>query len=414
MTGRQLFALLFIIGVTAMTTSFVSNGYKETWERWGIPVMLPYFADARAITAGAESAAIGLDPLQENPADPWNRAMAYPRIWQGLFLLPLDQGHTLYLGATFIVMFLSGLALFSWRISRAGALWLVAALFSPAVLLGVERANNDLVCFFLVALFLYLLRRNAAIATVPLLAAITLKLFPLFAAFALAKSQARQSVYLFTGIIAFAALYILATFNDLLLISSNTLHGTFYAYGASVWGRFVGQPHGTEGAPLTLLSAYASIPLLAGVAWFLCRRAGPTGVPADDGYLDGLRAGMAIYAGSFLLNSNWDYRLVFLLFTIPQLASWSAHAEPLVRWLSRIMLIVLMGSLWSISMTRGIGLIWDTPRDYLAFDETLNWIVFGLSLFFITYTLPDRIKKALGCEPAAPRITPAQPHAGDL
>ena len=63
--------LLFII-------LLILYGYDNTWRLWNIPTMSPHFADMRTITHGAESYAQGLDPMIENPGDPWHRRMNYP------------------------------------------------------------------------------------------------------------------------------------------------------------------------------------------------------------------------------------------------------------------------------------------------------------------------------------------------
>ena len=94
MNERLFYPLLLGVGFFVLATLFAALGYDETWRLWNIPTMTPHFADLRSITAGAESYARGLDPMVNNPADPWGRAMSYPRIWQGLFLFDLDQGDT--------------------------------------------------------------------------------------------------------------------------------------------------------------------------------------------------------------------------------------------------------------------------------------------------------------------------------
>jgi hypothetical protein len=63
--GACLAAVLFMVLV------FVVKGYEPAWELWNIPPMTPHFSDLRVITHGAESYANGLNPMLNNPADPW-------------------------------------------------------------------------------------------------------------------------------------------------------------------------------------------------------------------------------------------------------------------------------------------------------------------------------------------------------
>lgn len=70
MRGKQNLFLLVTVGGIIIEMLFLFYGYENTWRLWNIPTMLPHFADLRAITGGAESYALGYDPLINNPGDP--------------------------------------------------------------------------------------------------------------------------------------------------------------------------------------------------------------------------------------------------------------------------------------------------------------------------------------------------------
>jgi hypothetical protein len=46
-------------------------------------------------------------------------------------------------------------------------------------------------------------------------------------------------------------------------------------------------------------------------------------VVVNEKYLNMFRLSAGIYIGTFILGNNWDYRLMFLLFAIPQITSWA-------------------------------------------------------------------------------------------
>lgn len=135
---------------------FLLLGYEHTWRLWNIPVMSPPFADLRVITHGADSVARGLDPLISNPGDPWGRPLNYPRIWQSLYSVGVNKSHTVLLGLGIILSFLAGVVMILPNASNMTASLVFCALASPAVLLGIERANIDLFIFLLHCLLSWL------------------------------------------------------------------------------------------------------------------------------------------------------------------------------------------------------------------------------------------------------------------
>ena len=67
MSGKKLFILLVISGITIIMGSFLILGYEKTWRIWNIPTKQPIFYDLRLITAGAEAYSEGYDPAYHNP-----------------------------------------------------------------------------------------------------------------------------------------------------------------------------------------------------------------------------------------------------------------------------------------------------------------------------------------------------------
>lgn len=140
--------IAFSMSVILFLLLFVALGPKGVWELWNVPAMTPHFADLRTITGGAESYAQGLDPMVQNPGDPWGRTMNYPRIWQSLYYFGIDQRHTTIFGLILISLFFLGVVLLLPNANPPTIFLVLAAVFSPATLLGIERGNIDLLIFF--------------------------------------------------------------------------------------------------------------------------------------------------------------------------------------------------------------------------------------------------------------------------
>lgn len=95
------------------------------------------------------------------------------------------------------------------------------------------------------------------------------------------------------------------------------------------------------------------------------------------------KIGAIIYITTFLLNNNWDYRLVFLIFTVPQLYTWviSKTLNTYARWGALISLLLIIHTMWYLKINLFFSL-------NVFLDEILNWLLF--TLLFLLLTLPNK------------------------
>ena len=386
--------LLWSLGIliTVFGLLFLFYGYDKTWKLWNIPTMSPCFADTRVITAGAEACAKGLDPMVNNIGDPWNRKLNYPRVCQLLYAIGVNQEHTAYLGIGLIVLFLAGICLLFPSISNTAVVCIMGALVSPAVLLGVERANTDLLMFFLLAVSVVAVKRRHLLSTALILFGFILKLYPIFGLMVLLRKK--RSIFIVSSAVSivFALLYAFIKFEEILTISQVTQKGTLISYGLRVFWTSVRHDYPAMGMYAKILSYLAALSSLVYAFTALLR----TDVPQKDKdlrYLDSFRAGSAIYLGTFMLGSNWDYRLMFLICTIPQLLSWANCTSRSVSRISRITLFALYMSMWYLLITRSAPYI--PHGSYLIFllDETCNWLVFAGLLYLLFLSMPAWVKQ---------------------
>jgi hypothetical protein len=109
------------------------------------------YLDAHALLAALDAVRAGADPHAVNPLDPLLRYHVYSDWWLGLRWLGLTREHNFLVGTAWVGAF----AVTAWATARPRtwreALWLAALLVSPPVLLAVNRANNDLLIFVVLA-----------------------------------------------------------------------------------------------------------------------------------------------------------------------------------------------------------------------------------------------------------------------
>jgi len=387
MTSRRVSAklallLLILAGCAVLAASFVIHGYERTWSSLGIYPLSPYFSDARVITASAESHALGFDPMVYNPRHPSGELMDYPRIWQLLFHLGIDQKDTIYFEAAFVSLFILGIFLFVGEINYAIAVALACGIFSPAVLMGVERGNNDLVIFFLLAFSLMVIRKSAVASAGVIAFAFALKLFPVFAAAVFLKEDRRRFFKFLTGSILFLGTYCLLLRNEIRAVRAAVSTTDWGSYGIAVsWLELERLLHNPF---LSKTVCYA----VMGATIMLCvllpgRPSEAQDAAADQLHIDAFRMGASIYIGTYLLGSSFDYRLMFLLFTIPQLTQWLSNSDSRLRRVARITFACAMYSLWSMFLSRLLNAVTPAWVQLLLDAVAKAVLVGGLTYLFV-------------------------------
>jgi hypothetical protein len=89
--------------------------------------------------------------------------------------------------------------------------------------------------------------------------------------------------------------------------------------------------------------------------------------------------GALIYLGTFATRKNGDYRLVFLLLTLPLLLAWAdARMREPRRRAARAALGAVLAALWLGALSPYVG-----PADELA-----SWAVAGLFVALLAATVP--------------------------
>jgi uncharacterized membrane protein len=115
---------------------------------------------------------------------------------------------------------------------------------------------------------------------------------------------------------------------------------------------------------------------------------------SDDRNLAAFRMGASIFVGTFLLGNNWDYRLAFLIFVIPQLAQWFYSVNKRHRTIAIGTMLAVILSCWHMVFLIDIPFIpLDNEIDrFVVFDELVNWLLLMGLAYLLAATIPDWLK----------------------
>ncbi len=280
--------------------------------------MSPVFADMRVVQGSLEAIAQGLNPQVTNLGDPWGRPMNYPSVWIVIAQVLGLQYETNYL--VFSLFSIAGFIYCCYNIvMKSESVWTLLVVFSGATLLVIERGNNDLIIFML----LFLSAESASLLrVVPIVIAIILKIYPVLVIPAFIKSRKAM-----LGLAAMSLIVLLCMWQELVLIRAATPVAAGLSYGVASMAAAAAM------TPLKLPLAFLIVVMVACVLIvyairfdFLKMDASKADVKTVQWFL----LGACTYVGTFLLSSNWDYRLIFLIFCIPYIL---AISEKLPRYL---------------------------------------------------------------------------------
>ena len=301
--------------------------YHIVWKQWlGVEALRPPFADLRVLTSGFECARLGYDVTVNNPCDPWGRPSPYPRLWWSLAHLGIDQSHTIVIG---VILAIALYGCVWWLVGKLNSVQAVVyALFlcSPTAMLLVERGNNDIIIFVLFCAALWCInswRFALRLGGYGLIYfCMMLKLFPVFGLVAILQEQGKRFWWLAIFTIAAVLGYISLFGAEIEIISSTSRAAQLsptHTYGPKILWLQLGQPQHMTRELLNIAAFVIVSPWLLkliGHSYRLLRKRDDL---AYGRYVSAFRLGSAIFIGTSVVSVSWDYRLFFIILTLPQL-----------------------------------------------------------------------------------------------
>lgn len=408
LTPRGWLFLGLALGVVAQAGLIHQVGWVKAWRCWYQPARSPHFSDLRVITGASDSVERGFNPREENPGAPFGQRFNQTRVWLWLGDLGVREKNSTAVG----FVLLAGYALGVWWLAagsdRRTALLLVPLLLSPAALLAVERGTTDLSVFCLLALAGHLAGRAMRGSLAAVLTAFVLKLFPLAGVLVVLREPPRRVRRLGLLVLAVAAIFCALNFRELVDIAYKTEKGRNTSYGWAVLSLYLGQFPGWAAGiawPVRWLGGALAAVVLA-FAWWRGNRADDATPPGRA--LDFFRIGAGVYAGTFLLGASWDYRLIFGLFMVPQLAAWAWAGDPPLRRTALAVLAALFISAWSLALHSWLDDVVVGKIIARTLEELAKWGLFGGCVYLLARTLPAWLKirrptsRPAGSAPATP------------
>lgn len=312
-------AALWLVPLLIFVSAF-SSEWVGTWRTFGVPSMTPRFVDLDSIPTAIETLHQGGDPLVKNWADPYHRPLNYPRVWMYLFSAAGITTENLSTAAIALCALFLGCISFLILDAKhpADAAILLLAGLSVSPLFAMERGNNDMFIFVLV--FVACFVTNGYLKSGLFGAAALLKLYPVIAMMIDATRRSIKERAAAVLAILFVAALILLQWRDVALIRHSTPVSSSMSYGAfSLEGELL---HRTMrwGFLASLGWAVVAECWLFGAlairkAWGRPFEEDATIAKSKSAELFSVFGG--IYVFTYAVGSNWDYRLIFLLPTIP-------------------------------------------------------------------------------------------------
>jgi len=393
-----LIAAILLIWIVIIASFFV-NGYLETWSVWQVPAQTPPFLDFRLIPGSAETLRSGIDPSIYNPNDPAGRLFNYPKIWYLLFHTGISQDDTIWICIVLLVLFFLTVFSFPEKLHVRDALLLLVIAFSPACMLLYERGNVDLIFFILIGCMILTLSRWPALAIGILSVAAFFKLFPFFGIAGLLQENKKRFYILYGAATIIFLLYLVFNIESLKASWQLTERRTYFSYGVYIIFDLLHDyvryyllqvfPENQTQSVLGALPHLTAMLLLAGVFLLAIKQKMIFPISSERN-LTAFRVGAAIYVGTFLLGNNWNYRLAFLIFIIPQFSQWWFASSGKQRWLYAGIFFFTFTSCWDTLLSYYFLHAFTGSYDFQLsiFDEIMNWGMFAGLAFLLFASAP--------------------------
>ena len=316
----------FLVTFIGLSISWLAIYYiletHSLWSYWGIQNMVIMFPDLHILLSAIDAHFLGINVFKENPLCYFKIPHVYSEAWFPLHYIGFSDDHRILIGILLIMFFTLGV---SWQIKDNANIFIPLCI-SPAVLLAVERCNNDLIIFFLLFLVvkfalsekkLYLLAGHLLLYVI-----IALKYYPVaFSVIFLFRKQKlyRKFIHISSPIIFFL-LWICYCWNNL-QIQKNTIPEPGYV---SSFGFF---PFNSLISHITGLKIEVSFLLLVVFTTFIAylifkfltnNTNEKLVITSPNRYSLALcLGGCSILLFCYFVKTSFDYRMIFLFCSLP-------------------------------------------------------------------------------------------------
>jgi hypothetical protein len=364
------FGLVFIYIGILFFSEFYLGSYEVIGEHFNINP-IPYFIDLNVLLCGIDAIRISADPYSSICL--WDKPLFnYPILWGFLSFIPFfTMSNLIYIGLGLGLTLFISLYFFIGKINFLGSIIYTSLLISPAIMLGFERGNSDLIIFIFLLLFLINFKKNNILGSFIIIIVSMLKLFPIGAIFCILNKMSigiKKSFLIFLTVSVSFLTYLIVMKDNILLVSKKTPRP------------YSGMSYGLGGIPSLLindlkerhyfffqLELYKKYPsfdffifllfiFLVLVFFFFFNNffrffvSAPLINKNNEG--NSYLIGAGIFIVTCLIGYNWEYRLIFLIFTIPQLLIWLRR----YKFFALILLFLSIFIVWQSFINRVINI----------------------------------------------------------
>jgi hypothetical protein len=389
-------AILWLVPTLILSMAFTTN-WPIFWNKLQVPTETGPFLDLGSITSAVKVVKHGGDPLAANPYDVYHRPMNYPRIWLYLFKwLGINDSNLWIVGVSFCVLYLLCVSWLIAHATSAAEAWILLITgLSLAPLFAMERGNTDLLVFSVV--FFGCATSGKYFKPGAFSCAALLKLFPFVAVcidVARRPSKERRVPIAFAAL----ALALLALqWRDLNAIRHSTPVSAYLSYGV-----LTTRTQEVEGylSQSVFAAGWTIALLVAAILWLRRPKIDESMLRSKAGEMFLIFGG--IYAFTFVIGSNWNYRLIFLLPTLPFAMELARRAGQAKWGIAYIAAVLLAENSFALGPYQGIPL-----------GDAATFIVFAI---ITVISLPVAIRffleaRALIGRPASVALSSEKAHS---
>ncbi len=317
-----LFLIPLILSLLIVYISFNYDFWIDFWSFFKVPSQIPPFADLDAISRALKSKLDGFNPYYNNPYDLAKKQYSYPSVWLYLFdflRLEIDRNFQIFCFIIIYIYFFVFLKILIINENKVYQTLLVLIFFSTSNLLALERLNTDIIIFILI--YFLASSNNYTLKISLFFLSLYAKLFPIFAVFIFVTKK-----FFLVSIIFLSLLSLFLMKEEILLMLGNGIEYALLAshgipsltrgfwYYSTRYDFFINDDN-------YLLFKYFSMFLGSIYAFMFFKlnfKFGAKKINKKMSLIDSLFiCGSGIYIGRFITFGNFDYALIFLIFTFP-------------------------------------------------------------------------------------------------
>jgi hypothetical protein len=334
--------------------------------------------------------------------------------------LGITEGNSTFL--TFICILQIAFYFYAcWRIipsknSLSEIVYYALLITSPVFAFAVVRGQSDMLIFSVLTLsvFLQATKHGDYKMGFGFLTGFLLKLYPIATYPILFRQFKPKNIIILSLVVLCTSIYLIVAFpaiykNTQLAFPENN---TWHSFGALVFFNLE-----KNFAPILALNniipkkimAYSLVLLICFVALiFNYTKKINFAYQENNRYFLLFLVGAWLYVGLFVIGVNYEYKLIILLFVVPQLMIWYREAH--LRSFMKIFLVLLLYLAWSPALgmefqfptygdSKLLNLYALAKEKYILLSMLLNeivtWIIFAIFIYLLIVTQPQELKKLI-------------------